>query len=69
MLTCPCHTVPLLLIIGSTAAGVWMAQHFTFVVIGFAALFVLSLWLLFRPKFSKAARECSSCKITPGRAL
>ncbi len=69
MLTCPCHAVPILLVLGGTAGGAWLAQHFTLLVAGLGALFLLSLWLLFRPKLGKWGGDCSTCEVVQKPSL
>lgn len=69
MLTCPCHAVPILLVLGGTAGGAWLAQHFTLLVAGLGALFLLSLWLLFRPKLGKWGGDCSTCEVVQEPSL
>lgn len=49
-LTCPCHAVPLLLLVGGGAGTVWMLQHLGIVIGLLSALFLASLWLLLRPE-------------------
>ena len=63
MLTCPCHAVPILLVLGGTASGAWLAQHFTALVAGLGVLFLLSLWLLFQPRLGKRGATCRSCEV------
>ena len=63
MLTCPCHAVPILLVLGGTAGGAWLAQHFTALVAGLGALFLLSLWLLFQPRLGKRGATCGTCAV------
>ena len=48
VLTCPCHAVPLVLLLGGTAASAWLARHLPAVVVALGILFALSLWLLLR---------------------
>lgn len=63
MLTCRCHAVTILLVLGGTAGGAWLAQHFTWLVAGLGALFLLSLWLLFQPKLGKRGATCRTCEV------
>lgn len=48
LLTCPCHVVLLLLLLGGTAAGAWMAAHMGLAFSVFAAAFLFFLWLATR---------------------
>lgn len=50
LLTCPCHVVPLLLLLGGTAGSVWIARHLPALMVASAIVFVISLWLLLRPE-------------------
>lgn len=53
LLTCPCHLVPLILLAGGTAGGVWLARHLPVVMVALGAVFLLLLWLLLRPERDK----------------
>ncbi|GLC25277.1 hypothetical protein [Roseisolibacter agri] len=47
-LTCPCHAVPLLLLVGGGGTAV-VLQHLGLVIGVLTGLFLVSLWLLLRP--------------------
>ena len=61
MLTCPCHAVPLLFILGGTATGAWLAQHFTALIGALGVVFLFSLWLLFWPAWKRRNASCAAC--------
>ena len=71
ILTCPCHVVPLVLLIGGTAGGAWLARHLSVIAIVLLTLFAGSLWLLFRvdrgssasvpSSISGASDSCETC--------
>lgn len=63
LLTCPCHVVPLLLVLGGTAAGAWLGRHLPVVTVALGMLFLLSLWLLLREGRSadSDALACPTC--------
>jgi len=63
MLTCPCHAVPIVLLLGGTAGGAWLARHFASLVVGLSALFLISLWLLFGPRIVQWAATCRTCEV------
>lgn len=46
VLTCPCHAIPLVLLLGGTAGSAWLLGHLAFVVVALGVLFLVSLWLL-----------------------
>ncbi len=64
-LTCPCHAVPLLMLIGGTAGTGWLLQHLGAVAAGLVVLFLASLWLLLRPSRATAVAGdeagCATC--------
>lgn len=64
MLTCPCHAVPLVFILGGTAAGAWLSAHFTALVGVLAAAFLVSLWLLFWPAWKRRNASCNTCDLS-----
>lgn len=43
LLTCPCHLPVVALLLSGTAAGAALSNHFGVAILGFAALFILSL--------------------------
>jgi hypothetical protein len=61
-LTCPCHAVPLLLLLGGTAGSAWIARHLPALVIALGIVFLVSLWLLLRPdqRASGRARDITA---------
>ena len=61
MLTCPCHAVPLLFLLGGTATGAWLARHFTALIGALAVVFLFSLWLLFWPAWKRRNASCAAC--------
>lgn len=63
VLTCPCHAVPLALLVGGTAGGAWLTRHLPALLVAFGAVFVLSLWLMLRPE--RAAGATAACDTCP----
>lgn len=64
MLTCPCHAVPLALVLSGTALGTFLLLHLVSVMIGMGAAFLLSIWLLWQTRDSRLERECgSACEV------
>lgn len=69
VLTCPCHAVPLALLLGGTAGGAWITHDLPALLVAFGAVFVLSLWLMLRPERAAgaagaaagAAAACDTC--------
>ena len=66
VLTCPCHAVPLVLLLGGTAASAWLARHLPAVVVALGIHFALSLWLLLRREAGATAGACD-ISVAPGR--
>jgi hypothetical protein len=56
MLTCPCHAVMLLFLLGGTAIGSVLAVFRAWIYLGFTVLFLVGLYLMVRP---------SSCAVPP----
>lgn len=50
LLTCPCHAGLVLLLLGSTTAGVWLSANMGLTFGLFTAAFMLFLWLATRPE-------------------
>lgn len=51
ILTCPCHIVLLILILGGTTGAAWLSKYLPVLSIILGVVFVVSLWfLLRRPK-------------------
>ena len=65
LLTCPCHAVPLLLLLGSTVGSTWLARHLPLMIAALAVLFAGSLWLLVRSAPLGAAVTCDECRPAP----
>lgn len=69
LLTCPCHAVPLLLLVGGTAGSAWLARYLPIAIVALGALFLASLWLLTRPERdgtnTAVASTCANCD--PGK--
>lgn len=62
ILTCPCHAVPVVLLLSGTSLGAFLYQHLSKVMIGMGALFLLAVWLLWQTRESRmAAIKCGSC--------
>ena len=56
MLTCPCHAVMLIFVLGGTAIGSVLAAFRAWVYLGFTLLFLLGLYFMVR----KRAPACDS---------
>lgn len=64
VLTCPCHAVPLVLLLGGTAGGAWLSRHLPVLMVALGAVFLASLWLMLRPEGSVgAAAACDACAV------
>jgi hypothetical protein len=61
MLTCPCHVVMLVFVLGGTVVGTWLAAIQSYLLLGFAALFVVGLWLMVR----RGGESCERCQTEP----
>ena len=48
MLTCPCHAVMLLFVLGGTAIGTWLAAVRAYLYLAFTLAFLFGLWLMVR---------------------
>ena len=48
MLTCPCHAVMLLFVLGGTAIGTWLAAVRAYLYLAFTLAFLFGLWLMIR---------------------
>ena len=66
VLTCPCHAVPLVLLLGGTAGSAWLARHLPALVVALGVLFALSLWLFLRREPRTTADACD-ISVAPGR--
>lgn len=60
LLTCPCHAVPLLLLLGGTAGSAWLGRHLALLVVALGVVFLGSLWLLLSDK-SQGVTACRTC--------
>ena len=58
MLTCPCHVVMLVIVLGGTVVGTWLAAIQAYLFVGFTALFVVGLWLMIR----SSGESCERCE-------
>ncbi len=62
ILTCPCHAVPLVLLLSGTSLGAFLYQHLSALMFGMGALFLLAVWLLWQTRDSRnASVECKAC--------
>lgn len=63
LLTCPCHAVLVLLLLGGTTAGAWLTANVGLTFGMFTAAFLFFLWLATRPGRSSAAdgAACETC--------
>lgn len=64
VLTCPCHAVPLLLLLGGTAGMAWLTQYLGVMIAVLVALFLGSLWLLL-PRRSECDLTVDSRRSVP----
>ena len=48
MLTCPCHAVMLVFVLGGTAIGTWLAAVRAYLYLAFTLAFLVGLWLMVR---------------------
>ncbi len=65
-LTCPCHAVPLLMLLGGGAGTAWLLEYLGPATAVLGALFLASLWLLLRPSGGDATAAdvdaaCATC--------
>lgn len=67
ILTCPCHAVPLVLLLGGTAGFAWLGRHLPIIVIAFGIVFLGSLWLLLS-EGHRGALDCRTSGATRGAA-
>lgn len=62
ILTCPCHAVPLVLLMSGTSLGAFLYQHLSTLMIALGGLFLLSIWLLWQTRDSRKTEiECRRC--------
>ena len=62
VLTCPCHAVPLVLLLAGTAGGATLARHLPVLLVVLGVVFLASLWLMLRPdRPTGAAAACDTC--------
>ena len=60
MLTCPCHAVMLIFLLGGTAIGSVLAAFRAWVYLGFTLLFVVGLYLMVRRRMPSC--ETDACQ-------
>lgn len=69
VLTCPCHAVPLVLLLGGTAGGAWLSRHLPVLMVALGAVFLASLWLLLRTeRLAGTAVACDTCAVPASTA-
>lgn len=62
ILTCPCHALPLVLLLSGTSLGAFLYQHLSALMSGMGALFLLAVWLLWQTRDSRnAGVKCKAC--------
>ncbi len=49
VLTCPCHVVMVVFLLAGTAVGTWLAAVRAYLILLFALLFLLGVYLMIRP--------------------
>lgn len=57
MLTCPCHAVMLLFVLGGTAVGTWLAAVRAYLYLAFTLAFLFGLWLMIRRTVAPCAED------------
>jgi mercuric ion transport protein len=60
ILTCPCHVVMLVFLLGGTAAGAVLAAVRAWLLLLFTGLFLVGLWLMIRP--DKKSCDTDACR-------
>jgi high-affinity Fe2+/Pb2+ permease len=69
MLTCPCHAIPLVILLSSTGLGAFLFLHLVSMMMVMGSLFLLSIWLLWQTRDSRQQRsECKSCREGTGES-
>lgn len=62
ILTCPCHAVPVVLLLSGTSLGALLYEHLSKLMLGMGALFLLAVWLLWQTRDSRTATvKCRTC--------
>jgi len=64
MLTCPCHAVMLIFLLGGTAVGSVLAAFRAWVYLGFTLLFIVGLYLMVRRRMPSC--ETDACRPSAG---
>jgi len=57
MLTCPCHAVMLIFVLGGTAVGTWLAAVRAYLYLAFTLAFLVGLWLMIRRTMTPCTDE------------
>jgi len=57
MLTCPCHAVMLVFVLGGTAIGTWLAAVRAYLYLAFTLAFLFGLWLMVRRSMKPCTDE------------
>lgn len=63
VLTCPCHIVVVVFLLAGTAVGTWLAAVRAYLIMGFALLFLVGLYLMIRPDPNACATD--ACRVDP----
>lgn len=67
ILTCPCHAVPLVLVLSGTSLGAALYRNMSILMIAMGGLFLLSIWLMWQTRDSRRTGvECGSCRPADG---
>ena len=61
VLTCPCHAVPLVLLLAGTAGGATLARHLPVLLVVLGVVFLASLWLVLRP--DRSSGVTAACNV------
>jgi mercuric ion transport protein len=63
VLTCPCHIVMVVFLLAGTAVGTWLAAVRAYLILVFALLFLLGVYLMVRPDPTACATD--ACRPEP----
>jgi mercuric ion transport protein len=61
VLTCPCHVVVVAFLLAGTAVGTWLAAVRAYLIMVFALLFLVGVYLMIRPGVKACATD--ACRV------